>query len=296
MFSNPERWPDFFVIGAPRSGTTFFYYLLRSVPGVFVCPLKEPNYFATTINTKRKLNKPIRSRKAYLRLFRDAGPNDILCETSPTYLWDPAAAKNIYAVSPGAKILALLRDPAHRAYSHYLMGLGIGNESKPFIPAMRDAMLRPDDYSGRIARAGFYAEQIERYMRKFPEGQLKILIHEEFVQDEMATARTVLEFLGIAYELDESIPRVTNTFDLPVGSVSKYLVRNPACRWVVRELFPRQAARSLRRLFGKKVEKPKMTREEWEFAAELYREDVTRVERILGRKLPWLEKPEELER
>ncbi|WP_200239807.1 sulfotransferase family protein [Thiohalocapsa halophila] len=282
------RWPDLFVIGAPRSGTTFFYHLFKSLPEFFVCPLKEPNYFATSINRRAKLNKPIQSQRKYLALFLNARPDQILCETSPTYLWDPQAAANIAKVNPDAKLVAILRDPVHRAFSHYLMGLGAGYVSGDFVSALEWALRRPNDYTGRIAQAGFYALQLERYWAAFPKSQIKILIHEDFIKDEETAVSEVCQFAGMTGRLPRSWPRVTNTFDLPVSAVSRMLIRNPVLRWLTRELVPLSWSGPLRRMLGRPAVKPVMTREEWTFAEKIYRDEVVRLEGLLERKLPWL--------
>ena len=58
-----ERWPNFFIIGAPRSGTTLLHNYLKQIPGIFMSSVKEPSYFAISINPKQKLTKPIHDKK-----------------------------------------------------------------------------------------------------------------------------------------------------------------------------------------------------------------------------------------
>ena len=115
-----EIWPNFFIVGAPRSGTTFLYHYLNQISGIFMCPVKEPNYFAASINPKRKLIKPIRSKEKYLKLFENVENETAIGEASPTYLWDPQAPKLIHEKIPNAKFIFILRNPIERAFSHYL--------------------------------------------------------------------------------------------------------------------------------------------------------------------------------
>ena len=64
-------WPNFFIVGAPRSGTTSLYEYLKEVPAVFMCPVKEPNFFKQSIENDLFLSKPIREKKKYLDLFKN---------------------------------------------------------------------------------------------------------------------------------------------------------------------------------------------------------------------------------
>ena len=163
-----EVWPNFFIVGAPRSGTTFLHNYLKQIPKVYMCPVKEPNFFAVSINPKLKLTKPIRDKKKYLNLFKNVKNEIAIGDASPTYLWDPKAAKLIHEQIPHAKIIMILRDPISRAFSHYLMGLGIGNETLPFREAMENALKSDNDYSNRIVMAGFYSEQVKKIYEIIP--------------------------------------------------------------------------------------------------------------------------------
>ena len=282
-----EIWPNFFIVGAPRSGTTFLYHYLNQISGIFMCPVKEPNYFAASINPKRKLIKPIRSKEKYLKLFENVENETAIGEASPTYLWDPQAPKLIHQQVPDAKIIMILRDPVARSYSHYLMGLGIGNETLPYKEAMQKALASDNDYSSRIAMAGFYSEQVSRYLNLFPRENIKIFIFEEFIKDTKKSVQEVLDFLNVDTTIPDDVKIVDNTFDLPVGGVSKHFIRNKILRAAVRELMPGDSAANLRKIFRKRSKKPPLSNSDKKFVEDIYREDVKKLENILGRNLPW---------
>jgi hypothetical protein len=65
-----ENWPNFFIVGAPRSGTTSLYEDLKRVPGVYMAPVKEPRYFESVDHFAPFAPPPIRDQAAYLRLFK----------------------------------------------------------------------------------------------------------------------------------------------------------------------------------------------------------------------------------
>ena len=128
-----ENWPTFLIGGAPRSGTYSIYEYLNLMNTVFMCPTKEPNYFAPSINDAKMLSNPIRDKNEYLKLFKNVKNEKEIGETSPTYLWDPKSPEFIHKTIPNAKIIFILRNPIERSFSHYLNGIGLGYETNSFI-------------------------------------------------------------------------------------------------------------------------------------------------------------------
>jgi len=128
------RWPNFFIVGAQKAGTSSIYSLLRSIPGIYMSPLKEPNYFSPNSPTR-----PSHDKKRYAGLFGGVTDEIAIGEASPSYLWDPDSPKLIHDAIPKARIIISLRDPVQRAYSQYLMrtrpqkSTGITRETRTFI-------------------------------------------------------------------------------------------------------------------------------------------------------------------
>src|SRR5690348_14769120 len=111
----PEKWPNFFIVGAQRAGTTSLYRYLNTAPGVYMSPVKEPNYFAATLKTlvdakavRATHTRFIRDKDAYLELFKAAKDEIAVGEASPNYLWDPLAPELIREVAPCARIIMSL--------------------------------------------------------------------------------------------------------------------------------------------------------------------------------------------
>ena len=121
MDSPMDRWPNFFIVGADKAGTSSLYSYFKEIPEIFMSPIKEPNYFSVKTMPQNGLLNTIRDKKKYLALFKNVKNEKILGEASPSYLADPEAANLIHQVSPRSKILISLRDPAERIFSHYLM-------------------------------------------------------------------------------------------------------------------------------------------------------------------------------
>ena len=81
-----EVKPNFLIIGAAKSGTTSLHWMLAQHPDVFMSPIKETNYFCYTRSRDRDPNFPIRTRDAYLRLFREGRDHAARGEASPFYM------------------------------------------------------------------------------------------------------------------------------------------------------------------------------------------------------------------
>ena len=125
---------DFFIVGAPKSGTTSLYHYLASHPDIFMSSKKEPNYFSKSEIKQQELYYPIDeldSFSDYKILFSGSKEGQILGESSVSYLFYPEVASKLHEHNSSAKIIILLRNPIERAFSHYLMDfrLGLVNES-----------------------------------------------------------------------------------------------------------------------------------------------------------------------
>src|SRR5580658_9442879 len=151
--------PNFFIIGAPKSGTTSLYHYLDQHPQVFMSAVKEPCYFASEVRVENfsqeyqkhvaaNLTGPAGQRESsntgkrfsgltvswddYLALFDGATGEIAIGEASVCYLWSATAARNILSRIPDARIIAVLRHPADRAWSQYLQGVADGHVRRPF--------------------------------------------------------------------------------------------------------------------------------------------------------------------
>ena len=282
-----ERWPNFFIVGAPRAGTTSLWEYLKNTKGVYMSPIKQPKYFSVSVNDKIPLQRPIRKKQDYLKLFKDVKDEVAIGESTPSYLWDPQTPKLIHSVVPDAKIIMILRDPVERAFSHYLLTFGFGMEQSSFSDAIQKALKAPPDYSGRIIVAGFYSESIKRYLKYFTREQIKIIIFEEFIKDTISTVKDILEFLGVKAEVPEGIEKIHNPYTESNNPLITTLKRSNTARQLAKNFLPRMAGRKIKKFFDKEVPKPKFLEKDRTFLEKLYYNDVKELEKIIGRTVPW---------
>src|SRR5437763_10281928 len=116
-----KRLPDFFLVGHGKSGTSALYRMLRAHPQIFMPTLKEPWFFSAELFPRppRKLE----TLEEYAALFEAAEPGQRVGEATPAYLFSQTAAARIAEVQPGARIIAILREPASFLRSLHLQFL-----------------------------------------------------------------------------------------------------------------------------------------------------------------------------
>ena len=206
--------PDFLILGAQKAGTTALYAYLRWHPEITGPSFKEVSFF------DRHYAKGERWYRAHMPVRR----RSLVGEASPSYLFHPLAPERVAGMLPGARLIALLRNPVDRAFSHYQHEVALGREPLSFEDAVDredermqselERMLRDPSYFSLawwnytyIAR-GRYAEQLERWFAAFPREQLLVLFTEELSADTAATYRRVLDFLGVTARDLETYPRI----------------------------------------------------------------------------------------
>ncbi len=206
--------PNLFVVGNPKSGTTSLHGYLGQHPEIFMSFFKEPYFFCEDINNERKAystrKKPntYETEHEYLKLFKKAGNKKVIGETSPMYLYSKTAARNIRKFNPHAKIIMIFREPVsflRASYTHrYAMRTETAEtfeEALELEPQRKAGKNIPSlvyfpsstFYSERIR----YAEQARRYFDQFPTERIKVLIYEDYKQDNKKTYRSILEFLNV---------------------------------------------------------------------------------------------------
>lgn len=206
-----ERFrPSFLVIGASRCGTSYLYQLLCRHPLIGAALFKEVHYFDI---------KYYRGWRWYAAHFpkisrdEDSKPSPrITGEATPYYMFHPHVPQRVARDLPDVKLIAILRNPVMRAYSHYQMQVRRGREKLPFEEAIEreDERVAPDlerltedeDYCGfnhqhfTYLSRGHYAEQLERWLTVFPRDRFLVLKSEDFFAEPDETLQRVFRFLG----------------------------------------------------------------------------------------------------
>ena len=197
-----RRFPDFFIVGHHKSGTTALYEMLKSHPQIYMPALKEPRYFASDLRVHFEALKTGRvptTLDDYLALFDEARPGQLRGEASPSYLRSRVAARAIAEVQPRARIIAILREPASfvRSLHFQLMQDRVETEADLRRALAAEQIERAGERVRRYSDHLHYTEQLQRFNDVFPREQMLVLIYDDFRADNAATVRHVLRFLGV---------------------------------------------------------------------------------------------------
>jgi hypothetical protein len=224
--------PDFFIVGAPRSGTTAMYSYLRQHPAIFMPEHKEPQFFGSDLT---HLHGPL-SERDYLRLFRPARTGQRVGEATTWYLYSRAAAAEIHAWAPNAQIIIMLRNPVDMMYSlfqelSFYRGEPLDFEAALAVEADRRQgrelgdIRRPEAHFYRAAAS--FADQVERYLLEFGAERVKVVIFDDFVADPAGVYADVLRFLGVDDGFRPTFERVNESKRPIAPRLQAFLVRPP---------------------------------------------------------------------
>ncbi len=210
--------PNFFIIGAPKSGTTALAHYLSEHPQVFFSKPKEL-FFWSSDHPKARERHNVYTLEDYLPYFRGSEGYLAIGEGSTNYLQSRDAIKNILAYNPDSKFIVLLRNPVDVAYGmhgelcrHYfenvldfqdawnLQSLRAQGQKVPHQCVMENQLQYKDVAS--------YAEQLERLVDLVPASQRRVFLFEEFSKQTKSVYDSVCQFLGIIDNGRTNFPRV----------------------------------------------------------------------------------------
>jgi len=225
-----RRGPDFFIVGAPKCGTTAMSEYLRGHADVFLSTPKEPLFFCADFTG---VPRP-RTLSEYLALFRSAPREALAGEASAMYLYSDVAIAELHRAFPHARLIAMLRHPVDLAHAFHAEMLFGQNEDEPdFSTAWA---LQEERRAGRslparcwepaflqyrdVARLG---HQLSRLLATVPEHQVLVLLFDDFTSDPAAAYARVLRFLDLADD---------ERADFPVVNENKRLRSSGLARWM----------------------------------------------------------------
>ncbi len=288
---NEEKWPNLFLVGAVKAGTTSFYQYLNQVPGIFMSPRKEPLFFVNDVFIEDTRNS-IRDKKEYLKLYKNVGNEKIIGEASP-YLWYPESARRIYEVVPRARIIIILRNPIERAFSHHTMSLRDRLAEGSFHEALmtqRSRIKKNNSDVPHFLKLSFYFDDVKRFIDIFGKDQVKIILFENFVKDEKKTLKQVLQFLDIKYDVGNLKIKKHHPSSTPRTPLTNFIINNNFISKIVNRLLSDSLKLDLRdRILFKEISKSSIPDEDKKLLYQFYKEDVEKLQKILKCKLPWFD-------
>lgn len=190
---------DFVVIGAQKAGTTSLFQYLRRHDELFIPDRKELHFFDRNDNYRMGWS-------AFAESFYGPDVEDLLWgDVTPRYMGDVRVPERLAATMPDVQIIAILRDPIDRAYSHYCMAVRRGTETRSFQQAAQDAqkvdraeaLSPPIDETDCYLYWGEYGRILRNYLCFFNRNQIKVLFLSDLSSRPEQTLNEVLGFLGV---------------------------------------------------------------------------------------------------
>jgi hypothetical protein len=283
-----EPWPNLFVVGVARAGTSSLAAYLGEHPDIFMSRLKEPYFFSDRIMRHEPFPK---EPAAYLRLFDGAGAAAWRGEASTAYFWDPLVPARIHERSPDARFIISLRDPVERAYSGYWHAVQLAGETRSFQTAVEQDLVagrdapRAGEAPGYV-QAGFYLQHLERW-RAAAGSRLDVMLFDDLVRDPGAELARIFRWLGV-----DPSPAATMSFAVRNASVAPRnaafhrVLANAAARRVARRIVPARLQRRTEDLLRSRSTPP-MPSSARALLTSVYETEREPLEAFLGRQLPW---------
>ena len=198
------KFPNLFLVGAPKCGTTSMAYYLSQHPSVFMSEPKEPHYFSTDMHGLTD----IRTEDRYLSLFDSATDELYVGEASVWYLHSQDAIRNIMEYNPDARFVVMLRNPIDVVYSLFYQARQSADESLESFPTAWDA--QEDRSLGygiptfsrvpkllQYSQVALFGEQISRLFKQVDRDRVHIIFFDEFKSNPETEFASLCNFLGL---------------------------------------------------------------------------------------------------
>lgn len=297
------RIPNFFIIGAPKAGTTSLYTYLAAHPRVFMPNLKEPFYFCADFPRYRERATFVSSCQLYLQLFARATDQHLaIGEASSLYLFSQVAVPNILDFQPEARFIVMLRNPVDLVHSFHSQLLFSLHESvADFEEAWRLQRVRAEGESVpthclepallQYRDTFMLGQQLARLLKLVNRGRLKVLLFDEFVADPQRCYKEVLDFLGVPSDDRTDFPKENANKTRRSRRLAQLLRRPPYPLQVLRDSFIRRVGattwpvRVIGHLNRKQTTRTPLSPQ---FRAELegvFYDDVRQLEQLINRDL-----------
>jgi hypothetical protein len=298
MGMRQTRKPDFFIVGAPKCGTTAMQDYLGQHPEIFMPEMKEAHFFGSDLDAPVYL----RDERKYMALFAKVKNEKRVGEASVYYLYSQKAAGEIKAFSPAANIIIMLRNPVDMIYSLHSQRLYNGNEDILDFEEALDAeedrkkgLRLPKDrhlLAGLFYReVGKYSNQVQRYLDVFGREKIKVIIFDELKRHAARVYSETCSFLDVDPTFTPSIRVINGNKTVRSITYRNLIFRPSILRSMARRFIPdvprRRLFKKLERVNLKYEPRAPMAPELRERLTEEFRPEVEKLSELLDRDLTY---------
>ncbi|KAA3617834.1 MAG: sulfotransferase [Calditrichaeota bacterium] len=240
---------NFFIVGAPKCGTTALVEYLKPHPDVyFPFGQKEINYFGQDLKFGKKRNRKI-EEKNYFTFYEKAKCEKRLGDASILNLYSKTAAQEIFNYNPMSKIIIMLRNPVDMMFSHHSQL--IFNADEDIIDFEQALEMEKERQSGiNIPKNTFiidylfyrkladFAPQVERYLDIFSQENVHIIIFDDFIKETPSEFKKILQFLKIDYSFTTEFSIVNPNKKSRLKSLQNILKHPPKAVLLLKTILP----------------------------------------------------------
>lgn len=273
--------PDFLIIGAQKAGTTSLRAFLESIPKQVFMSKTEHHFW----NREGQYNDGF-GLNSYLNNFAQSQSGQMIGEKSPSYLGSYEAPARIHRHLPEVKLIAILRNPAERAYSAYWHGRRVGaiDPGTTFTDSIQSYRENHGKPYGDLVTPGFYSQHIARYLEFFPREQLLLLDFDELLNSPVSELSKSISFLG----LDGDLITKSGALKFPKRNVARVSRLPKVSRYIHRtRLLTYDQKSKILKKFLKTGDIPPMARTDSQFLATLYKDEAAKVRALTGVDFDW---------
>jgi hypothetical protein len=315
---NIQKRPNFFLVGTVKGGTTALHRYLSSHPQVFVSPIKEVNYFSReaihpenfsddykhdiAVDVEKYLSgnmsypvhiAHITDEKTYHKLFEKVKDELAIGEMSLSYLLYKGVAEKIKSYNSDARVLIMLRNPADRAFSQFIMNL---KQGKILNTNFREEITRDDQVvpSGwginhQYLYIGKYYNQVKDYLEVFPKEQVKVLLYDEFLASPQKILSEMFTFLGVANDIVIDSNQKYNEGGKSRFPHMNYFLNHSGILQKAKQILPYSWRGNFKRLLYTQKNLPKLEEKDRNWLIDYYREDILALQKLINKDLSaWL--------
>ena len=290
------RKPNFFILGAPKCGTTSLWSWLRAHPNVFMTDIKEPTFFSYDDHLG------VSNLSDYQELFRDAiDSHAAVGEASVWYLSSPVAVQNILQYQPEARFIVLVRNPIEMAVGLHSEMLISGREN---TPSFRTAWhLQDERRQGRRIpafggphRCFLYGDicllgaQLERLLAVVKGNRVLAVVLDDIQENPRREYLKILAFLAVSDDgrVNFQVENSARILRRPWLARSQFITTQ-----VKKKLHIKVGPKLLRSVYSRNIveaERPELDQDTYNVLKEQFTRDVDLLGGLLGRNLRhWME-------
>jgi hypothetical protein len=271
-----------FIVGAPKAGTTSLFHYLDAHPDILMSSVKEPDYFSDKELLSQSLyygGSRVDTIEKYNNLFPDGNDGKILGEGSVSYLFYPEVPLRIKKYNSESKIIIMLRNPVERAFSHFLMDYRLGLTSVSFETEFhKKEGLNFQQYF----LLGNYSTQINRYVKVFGRENIHVIWYSDFKKNSEKEVKKVFNFIGVNSSPKIDFGTVHNSFTMPKNNFIRMIYSVVWLRKTLTLMFPSKLIKSVRNLFFREGNKPKLQEDLRRKIQLYYQNEIKELEQVLS--------------